>query len=611
MSKNNQNKQNKKPISEEIAFSALRQKLITEFEADKDNIKEAFRTCFSKAETNKISYEYIYNLLGINISGSTSLPDYPSYGIDPALAEAHTGLTHTLRNTTLDGVIGQYISDFIANVCPYQTKFFSLKATNYIIRACQNLWASPDGTPVDRGSIALGLNSVLQRLTDLITDAITNSNFYGEIQQILFCYLIDQAAFILLPSNPEITGSPIRIKRLMPFSYACEYTDDGELIAVYRKYKLTLKDIKNTIPTFDFIKYEANHVDIKPSNTVELREYCYKYFDTLTQKFIWVIIVTDTNDDIYVCNFMDYNPYIIVAREIPLGGNVGRGKLFSILPLIKELERITFHEKNMREWNSNLPFEVDRLAFDTIRGIPDHISPGMCIEVSKMGGIHRLEPLDLMAIDVRRRELEDDIRRAVLGETVTQDPRATATQINQQVGQQRTFLLETQGHPQRQLVRQVVEKTFAVLKMTGVAQNDCVDFLTSTDHQYLPAGIINAINGGDVDILREFVDNLYDYFGSMSQINLRVTSQIGLSQGLEEIQKYLGLSNTLANINQLTPLLYKEDVLIPKLADMYTVDGNTLLTSKEREEIQQQQQQAMMQQQQAMEMMKQQSKQTA
>lgn len=147
--------------------------------------------------------------------------------------------------------------------------------------------------------------------------------------------------------------------------------------------------------------------------------------------------------------------------------------------------------------------------------------------------------------------------------------------------------------------------------MTGVAQNDCVDFLTSTDHQYLPAGIINAINGGDVDILREFVDNLYDYFGSMSQINLRVTSQIGLSQGLEEIQKYLGLSNTLANINQLTPLLYKEDVLIPKLADMYTVDGNTLLTSKEREEIQQQQQQAMMQQQQAMEMMKQQSKQTA
>jgi hypothetical protein len=335
-----------------------------------------------------------------------------------------------------------------------------------------------------------------------------------------------------------------------------ERTAQGKVDNVFREFKIPLRDIKEIWPV---AKLSANMERdlVKDGGTeAELIECVYEY-ETKAKEDKYVHVVFDAKEKhILFEEVLDSNPFIVFRESVIPGETLGRGRIMTLLPDIKTLNKIV--EFNLR--NAALAVSGIYTASDdgVINPYTLRLAPGAIIPVgSNATDNPTLRPLDrsgdfnmAQLIIQEYRELINNVMFAQPFGQLSETPVRTATEM----GIRQEDLVQTSasafGRMQSELLEPLLKRIVDILKKQGKIPNFRIDG---------------------------------------KEVTIKFTSPMSRTQDIEELSSLQMFMQDLMMVGpELTQLTVKMEDLPKFMAEKRGVPASLLRTQAEQQEKQQQ-----------------------
>jgi len=397
-------------------------------------------------------------------------------------------------------------------------------------------------------------NEYLEKVTKIIFDHINHSNFDTQIHEAFLDLGVSTGAILVEPGDgikSSLKFRCISLSEIIP-----ERTAQGKVDNVFREFKIPLRDIKEIWPV---AKLSANMERdlVKDGGTeAELIECVYEY-ETKAKEDKYVHVVFDAKEKhILFEEVLDSNPFIVFRESVIPGETLGRGRIMTLLPDIKTLNKIV--EFNLR--NAALAVSGIYTASDdgVINPYTLRLAPGAIIPVgSNATDNPTLRPLDrsgdfnmAQLIIQEYRELINNVMFAQPFGQLSETPVRTATEM----GIRQEDLVQTSasafGRMQSELLEPLLKRIVDILKKQGKIPNFRIDG---------------------------------------KEVTIKFTSPMSRTQDIEELSSLQMFMQDLMMVGpELTQLTVKMEDLPKFMAEKRGVPASLLRTQAEQQEKQQQ-----------------------
>lgn len=533
------------------------------------DILDTFNACMAGANADKAIYQFCFDYLGIktnpNISNSNPVKIY---------------------NQTAANEVEKSCAKFIENVFPEDSDNFLITANDECIDRIAPLYPN-----VPKEEVRNRCNELLLSITMYLKKCINDSNFSQVFFETLKNFLVRQFDLLIQSTvNRYQKFSDIVFKQIAPFSIAYDYNDEREIVGVYREFDMKVRDIKTTFPDFDATLFK----DKKPRDCVHLKECCFLKFIPLLNEWRWIYLLIKDNKDIGLLRLLNFNPFITFCETLPLGSNVGRGKLFSCFRDVKRAEKETeLLDKILGKLNEPA-FECVERKILNARELNGEIKPGSIVKTEEKGVIN---PINLASnpqpVAEKILQTEANIKNRFTVEHYERDPRETATATTVNVSREVAFLSAAYGKVIKPFIFQIVQKTLFISKETGALKDFVVRFFNEDPMTRLPEMIFtNEVKSDEVlyaDTFDWFTDMLIEIFANMEHLQITVLSNLGMKQKYEGINKLILLLGTISQTTGLpTNQIISTDRFIAKITEDAGLDQSIFLTLEEKKQIREQ-----------------------
>lgn len=547
---------------------ALREELQIAVE-ELESILDTFNACMTGANVDKAIYQFCFDYLGIKT--------------DPKIQ--NTSLKK-FYNQTAANEVEKACAKFIENVFPEDSDNFRITANDECIDKIAPLYPN-----VPKEEVRNRFNELLLSVTMYLKKCINDSNFPQVFFETLKCSLVRQFDLLIQPTtNRYQKFSDIVFKQIAPFSIAYDYNDEREIIGVYRTLDMKTRDVKTTFPDFDFELLK----DKKPRDCVHLKECCFLKFIETLKDWRWVYLLIKDNDKIGLIRLLKFNPFITFCETLPLGSNVGRGKLFSCFTDITRAETESKLLDDVLDKQNKPPVECVEDKITNLRELGGEIKPESIVKVTERGVVN---PIPLIGnpqpIAEKLLRTEENIKNRFTVEHYERDPRETATATTVNISREVAFLSSTYGKVIKPFIFQIVQKTLFISKETGALKDFTVRFFNEAPMTRLPEMIFTNVVRADealyADTFDWFVDTLIETFSDMGHLQVTVLSNLGMKQKYEGINKLVSMLATLSQMTGLPPnQIISTDRFISKISEDAGLDQSLFLTLEEKEQMREQ-----------------------
>ena len=321
---------------------------------------------------------------------------------------------------------------------------------------------------------------IIKEAADKAQLAITKSNFYTEIDQVLAEATISVGAIIVRrgdDANPLIFEA-ISLQGLIP-----EESSDGYIRTVFFKYMFTKKQIISRYSSYegykppDYLKDDDTKLEI-------VEGYVY---DEKTKHTVWHAWVSDNWTEIVKIDYA-VSP-IITARERKAPGEVmGRGRVLDFLPDIVSLNGVSEMTLDNAALAIGGVWQADddgTLNIDNITFEPRAIIPKAVFSKG-------LQPLQTgRAFDVSSfviSDIQEKIRRGILGDELpTSGDRRTAYEYSVRVAKQQSIEVPMNMRILQELHLPLVKSVLNILSDSALANSPFYVGELSDDIELMPS----------------------------------------------------------------------------------------------------------------------------
>lgn len=492
-------------------------------------------------------------------------------------------------------------SRFVQNVFPFQRKNFifqsTIKTTNKFYHVYSNVPPEVAQALGDNGTLITqpSYNDVETKTNaffSIMADAISNdidfqSKFHRTFQDAVISMFVTQCVWAVSPSK---TGHGADLKLLDPISVIPEYDDQQNQIAFCRLVKIKQKNFYDAYP--NAFAEPSGMSKKQRESIISLYEYSFK--QDIDGKTMWCSAVFDVSKQLCVLKFYEYCPYIVEAEHVPLYSNLGQGRLLFLANDIRGANELAKNIMKMRLYNSNKPWEVVSGKLKTGKNSVT-ISPGALYHVSQPGVFIPFPDANDTPLLTALLEYNTFISRAILGEPLTNDPRAKATLTNAQLQQQAQFFVSSASKTIHSLVFKIVQADYLVSRAMGTVYDNLYQFFMSPNAS-MPDWLLFFAERAEMldneklrslynQYLTNWIYDIVDSAGDLTDTTFKIVSPAGMQQNLEDVQTISGFLTTCSNLLQKPVSSFaSEERTINSLSEKFGIDANILLTDKEKEE---------------------------
>ena len=327
---------------------------------------------------------------------------------------------------------------------------------------------------------------------------------------------------------------------------------------------------------------------------MHLKECCFLKFIETLKDWRWVYLLIKDNDKIGLIRLLKFNPFITFCETLPLGSNVGRGKLFSCFTDITRAETESKLLDDVLDKQNKPPVECVEDKITNLRELGGEIKPESIVKVTERGVVN---PIPLIGnpqpIAEKLLRTEENIKNRFTVEHYERDPRETATATTVNISREVAFLSSTYGKVIKPFIFQIVQKTLFISKETGALKDFTVRFFNEAPMTRLPEMIFTNVVRADealyADTFDWFVDTLIETFSDMGHLQVTVLSNLGMKQKYEGINKLVSMLATLSQMTGLPPnQIISTDRFISKISEDAGLDQSLFLTLEEKEQMREQ-----------------------
>lgn len=313
-------------------------------------------------------------------------------------------------------------------------------------------------------------NNILEKVTKVVFDHIHHSNFDTQIHEAFLDCAISTGA-ILVEAGDGIQRALnfrcISLSEIIP-----ERTAQGKIDNVYREFKMPVRDITQVWANAKLSNEMIS--DLKKDNNCEeeLVECVYEVKIKGMDKYRHMIF-HEKQKHVLLDEMLDSNPFVVFRESVIPGETIGRGRVMTILPDIKTLNKIV--EFNLR--NAALAVSGIYTASDdgVINPYTLRLQPGAIIPVGSNDQANpTLRPLDrsgdfnmAQLIIQEYREMINNVMFAQPFGQLSETPVRTATEM----GIRQEDLVQTSssafGRMQSELLEPLLKRVVDVLKKQG------------------------------------------------------------------------------------------------------------------------------------------------
>lgn len=552
-----------------LLFKKALQVEYSETEKQAKEILKHFNACMSAATVDSEIYNYLFRYLGIKINKSDV------YKRD-------------IYNKTAASEISKWASKFVENVFPQDADNFLITATEDCVDAVSVLYPE-----YSRDEVRSHLNSVLHELTKLVSSSINNGSFYRFFLDEVKIFFVRQFDCMVTPreQNNRSLQSNVVYKPIAPMSVAYDYSDEKEVIGVYRKMDMTIRNALLTYPDFNReVLSEADNANL--SQTKSFKECCFIKFIDLLNEYRWVYIVFTGDDRIAVFRLLKFNPFLTFCETLPIGSSVGRGIFFYCYSDVLRAEEGTKMLEDTLNQVANPPIEMQPQNILNLDELGNVLKNGQIVKVNNMNSVRPIsigERPDIFATNVARNEAS--IKEGFSAERYEPEKSDTATAVTVNVSREVAFLSSRYGKVLKTFIFQIVQKTLFSLEETGDIYKCLSRFFNEDPLGRLPSSLFtNDIMADEelkAEVLDYFINMLVDAFLNVNFLSIRILSNLGLKQRYDDINRFVGMLQVFSSVSGQPPsVFFSFDKFLDKTIDEIGMDRNVFLTEKERREMQ-------------------------
>ena len=323
------------------------------------------------------------------------------------------------------------------------------------------------------------VNQYLEKVTKIIFDHINHSNFDTQIHEAFLDLGVSTGAILCEPGDGIITSLNFRcvsLSEIIP-----EQTQRGRICNVYREFKMPYRDITEVWEQAKLTQKMQEEFTKNPDAECELVEAVYEYYPKRgEEKYIHTVLSEKEKTSLFE-EELTSNPFIVFRESVIPNETVGRGRIMTLLPDIKTLNKIV--EFNLR--NAALAVSGIYTASDdgVINPYTIRLQPGAIIPVgSNANDNPTLRPLDrsgdfnlAQLIIQEYRELINNVLFAQPFGQLSETPVRTATEM----GIRQEDLIQSSasafGRMQSELLEPLLKRIVDVLKKQGKIPDFKVD----------------------------------------------------------------------------------------------------------------------------------------
>ena len=273
-----------------------------------------------------------------------------------------------------------------------------------------------------------------EKYTNLFFDKLNQSNFQMAAYQCIMEMGISTG--VLLVSEGDF-NQPFKFTAIPLHEVSIEAGPDDSVQNVYREYKMTASVVAQTWPDSNISRETEQKVLKDPAEEVELLE--GTVFDPsapANKQYCYFVMEKNKNEFLYY-EERSYSPWIVFRPKVIAGEVFGRGVIYDLLPVIKELNLTMEYLLRSASFNANPIFMVQ--TGSEINPYTVRLSPGSIVPVQPGASQNQVSQLGITANANEMLALREELRGTIeeslnlnpIGSTPTSgDPSQTATEAN-------------------------------------------------------------------------------------------------------------------------------------------------------------------------------------
>lgn len=545
--KPNTNKsQSQEPQASQTDIQAMLDNMAKQLIAQRD-------AAFRANEENKDIYAY--------------LCDYFQIDYDPVVL--HSGRQRNKFYSSLSSVLQRYITSFIRNAYPRETKNFEFQVTNDMVDRMSSLYSDSN-----KEDVRHQLSVIFSEISDAVRREIDNSGFHDILPIIVSHYFICHGAFLCMPSRPVLGAkSAIDLIPILPSELALVFSPKQEIIQAFYKYSDNQQNYLET--------------PIQPNKTICVSRKEQQDPKTGISSYYWEQAILDEQNHIIDIQTKPYNPIVVFYNVKFPYESMGRGVAFEQYRAIKEFDEFSKHANRAKRYFANPPIALDQASISGFSQDLRTLEPGDVLVMNNPSlPIKQLNTTDPTPYinDANNQRIE--ITECILGSIINQNPATTATLTNEQVTAQQNFILQQLGRGAKQLIEQIVMNSFHILLQKGIIHETIRNFLLE-DSNRLPYFLFNQMQYSDQStqesLINSFINAIISLLAQPTGLHISITSPLGLAfKGAQYARLVEGVTKT----SQLTQLpvnvLFDTNKLVNILADYSELPPEILSSEKQR-----------------------------
>lgn len=540
-----QKSQSKNPEPSQADVQAILENLAKKLTSQRDD-------AFKANDKNKAIYTY--------------LCDYFQIDFEPVLSGRPKKF-----DSTLNSVLQRYVTSFIRNAYPRETKNFEFQVTNDMVDRMSSLYIESDNNKDD---IRHQLSVIFSAISDAVRREIDNSDFHDILPIVVSHYFICQGAFLFLPAKPVLGAkSAIDLIPILPSELALVFSNKHEIIQAFYKYSDNQQD--------------SSIAQIQYNKTLCVARREKQNPETGIVSYYWEQTILDEQNKIIDIQEKSYNPIVVFYNIRFPYESMGRGVAFDQYRAIKEFDEFSKHANRAKRYLANPPIVFDLNSVSGFSKDLNNIEPGGVVIMNNSSlPIKQLNTTDPTPFinDANNQRIE--ITECILGSIINQNPATTATLTNEQIASQQNFILQQLGRGAKQLIEQTVMNSFHILVQKGIIHETIRNFLLE-DSDRLPFFLFKQMQYSDQrtqeSILSSFINTIVSLLTQPTGLHISITSPLGLAfKGAQYARLVEGVTKT----SQLTQLpvsvLFDTNKLVNILADYSELPPEILSSEKQR-----------------------------
>lgn len=497
----------------------------------------------------------------------TYLCDYFQIDYDPVVL--HSGRQRNKFYSSLSSVLQRYITSFIRNAYPRETKNFEFQVTNDMVDRMSSLYSDSN-----KEDVRHQLSVIFSEISDAVRREIDNSGFHDILPIIVSHYFICHGAFLCMPSRPVLGAkSAIDLIPILPSELALVFSTKQEIIQAFYKYSDNQQNYLGT--------------PIQPNKTLCVSRKEQQDPKTGISSYYWEQAILDEQNHIIDIQTKPYNPIVVFYNVKFPYESMGRGVAFEQYRAIKEFDEFSKHANRAKRYFANPPIALDQASISGFSQNLRTLEPGDVLVMNNPSlPIKQLNTTDPTPYINDANNQRTEITECILGSIINQNPATTATLTNEQVTAQQNFILQQLGRGAKQLIEQIVMNSFHILLQKGIIHETIRNFLLE-DSNRLPYFLFNQMQYSDQStqesLINSFINAIISLLAQPTGLHISITSPLGLAfKGAQYARLVEGVTKT----SQLTQLpvnvLFDTNKLVNILADYSELPPEILSSEKQR-----------------------------